>query len=72
MVAMIRTRECFPTELTIGDQVLAAPPVDHDGCPGGHTFPGLLGGWRCSCPCHHATPQWPTTVDDPIDLRGST
>lgn len=25
---------------------------DHGRCSGGHTTPGVLGGWTCSCPCH--------------------
>lgn len=36
-------------------------PIDtgepqHTGCSGGHTTPGLLGGWSCPCDCHRATP----------------
>jgi hypothetical protein len=28
----------------------------HKECPGGQTRPGVLGGWVCSCFCHHRRP----------------
>lgn len=33
--------------------------ADHEACPGGHTIPGVMGGWTCSCPCHREAPVSP-------------
>lgn len=37
-----------------GKRFLPVLSEDHESCSGGQTMPGVLGGWRCSCPCHRA------------------
>jgi len=48
MATVVRTMECFP-ESYAG---LFAESARHDDCPGGHATPGVMGGWKCPCPCH--------------------
>jgi hypothetical protein len=50
MAASVKTMECYP-EVYPG---LFAEGARHDDCPGGHVIPGVLGGWRCPCPCHNS------------------
>ena len=53
------TQECFPREIDFGclgldgqPMIFPAPEPAHERCSGGHTMPGVLGGWTCPCPCH--------------------
>ena len=54
MATVIKTIECYPRPIMIGDFELApAGEAQHEHCSGGQGFPGLIGGWVCPCPCHH-------------------
>lgn len=67
MVALVRTLECFPDDAAsdspfgraLGLSTSAGEP-DHERCVGGQTIDGILGGWRCPCPCHHNDDRRPT------------
>lgn len=55
MAALVQTQECYPVALNLpGLPDMSAPEPGHAACSGGHTIDGLLGGWVCPCPCHHA------------------
>lgn len=50
------------------DAVFVFGPVkiepDHGACSGGHTRPGVLGGWVCSCACHRSQQKASSPVGD--------
>lgn len=53
MSMIVRTLYCYPMVMNMGGGLLFdAREADHERCPGGHTIPGVLGGWTCPCPCH--------------------
>lgn len=45
---------------------------DHDNCSGGHTRPGILGGWVCSCLCHQTTARGVSSRADQTAHNGGT
>ncbi len=59
MAAHIETQECYPRPIVFDDLIFPAPEPAHERCSGGHTTPGLLGGWVCPCPCHHEKHETP-------------
>lgn len=55
MATIRETQQCFPRPVMLGDMVLGpAPEPAHERCSGGHTIPGVMGGWVCPCECHRA------------------
>lgn len=63
MSAVVESAQCFPKALTIGTFTFPAPEACHERCPGGHTIPGVMGGWVCPCECHRGTPVVPELID---------
>lgn len=52
MSASLLSAQCHEGPVSFGDLTFY-DEADHAACPGGHTIEGVLGGWVCSCPCHH-------------------
>lgn len=53
MSLAVMSMECHEGPITVlGIEMFDRP--DHASCSGGHTTPGVMGGWRCICPCHSA------------------
>lgn len=60
MVARVLGLHCQEDAIDFGDGIPAlVMRAEHEHCPGGHTMPGVLGGWQCSCPCHTAAEAHP-------------
>lgn len=53
MATRVETQQCFPKPYLMGNTaIIPSPEPDHEHCPGGWTVEGVLGGWKCPCPCH--------------------
>lgn len=52
MAAFFLSFECSDSPIRLGPYEFPHT-AEHGRCPGGQIVPGVLGGWRCSCPCHH-------------------
>lgn len=63
--------QCYEGHLHFGGVDLGFKSADHDACPGGHTTPGVLGGWVCSCPCHREIGQPASEAADIINATGA-
>jgi hypothetical protein len=61
MAVKRRTEECYPQDASalFGLFEIYGPvqPVEaqHDRCKGGESYPGVIDGWFCPCPCHNKT-----------------
>lgn len=52
MATIRETQQCFPKDIMLGAILIPAAEPDHERCSGGHTIPGVMGGWVCPCECH--------------------
>lgn len=79
MTVMQQTPECFPHRYPFSEGVHG--PLGHNLCPAGFHQPGVIGGWDCSCPCHHnggkpaepriSTCDWGDCDEEAVDSRWS-